>query len=325
LMGCGDWNDGMNRVGNQGRGESIWLGFFLYDVLTQFAVLAHAHNDAAFGEQCTAHAAQLQQNLEHHAWDGQWYLRAFFDSGEPLGSQRNSECQIDALPQSWSVLSKSGTLERSRQAMQSVNTRLIRRDVGLIQLFDPPFSTGVLDPGYIKGYIPGVRENGGQYTHSAIWTAMAFAQLGEHERAWELFTLLNPIHHGETPEQTAIYKVEPYVVAADVYAVPPHTGRGGWTWYTGSAGWMYRLLLETLLGINRDGDQLILSPLLPATWPMFTIHYRYLQTLYHITITRIDHDAPDQESLMLDGRPLIGNILPLRDDRHPHTVDYRIR
>lgn len=325
LMGCGDWNDGMNRVGNQGRGESVWLGFFLYDVLTQFAVLAHAHNDAAFGEQCTAHAAQLQQNLEHHAWDGQWYLRAFFDSGEPLGSQRNSECQIDALPQSWSVLSKSGTLERSRQAMQSVNTRLIRRDVGLIQLFDPPFSTGALDPGYIKGYIPGVRENGGQYTHSAIWTAMAFAQLGEHERAWELFTLLNPIHHGETPEQTAIYKVEPYVVAADVYAVPPHTGRGGWTWYTGSAGWMYRLLLETLLGINRDGDQLILSPLLPATWPMFTIHYRYLQTLYHITITRIDHDAPDQESLMLDGRPLIGNILPLRDDRHPHTVDYRIR
>ena len=325
LMGCGDWNDGMNRVGNQGRGESVWLGFFLYDVLTQFAVLAHAYGDNEFGVQCTTHAHQLQQNLEHHAWDGQWYLRAFFDSGEPLGSQSNSECQIDSLPQSWSVLSCSGDPERSRLAMQSVDERLIRRDDGLIQLFEPPFTAGALDPGYIKGYIPGVRENGGQYTHGAIWTAMAFAQMGERERAWELFTLLNPIHHGDTPEQTAVYKVEPYVVAADVYAVPPHVGRGGWTWYTGSAGWMYRLLLETLLGVNLEGDQLRLSPLMPKAWPTFTIRYRYRQTMYHITITRNVSDSSEEEALTLDGRLLTEKYVHLSDDHHAHTVEYRIR
>lgn len=325
LMGCGDWNDGMNRVGNQGRGESVWLGFFLYDALTQFAALAQAHDDAEYANRCTAHARQLQQNLERHAWDGQWYLRAFFDSGEPLGSKSNSECQIDSLPQSWSVLSGSGDPERSRQAMQAVDERLVRRDVGLIQLFDPPFTAGALDPGYIKGYIPGVRENGGQYTHGAIWTAMAFAQMGESERAWELFTLLNPIHHGDTPEQTAVYKVEPYVVAADVYAVHPHVGRGGWTWYTGSAGWMYRLLLETLLGVNLEGDQLRLSPLLPKTWPTFSVRYRYRLTMYHITITRIAIESSEEESLMLDGRLLTGKTLLLRDDHHAHTVEYRVR
>ena len=196
LMGCGDWNDGMNRVGNQGRGESVWLAFFLYDVLTQFAQLARAHRDPAFAERCLAQARQLQQNIEQHAWDGQWYRRAYFDNGEPLGSQANPECQIDSLPQSWSVISGAGDPARSRQAMESVDQRLVRRDAGLIQLFDPPFDKSPLNPGYIKGYIPGVRENGGQYTHGAIWTAMAFALMGESERAWELFALLNPIHHG---------------------------------------------------------------------------------------------------------------------------------
>jgi cellobiose phosphorylase len=324
LIGCGDWNDGMNRVGNQGRGESVWLAFFLYDVLTQFAQLARAHHDPAFAERCLAQARQLQQNIDQHAWDGQWYRRAYFDNGEPLGSQTNPECQIDSLPQSWSVISGAGDPSRSRQAMQSVDRRLVRRDAGLIQLFDPPFDKSALNPGYIKGYIPGVRENGGQYTHAAIWTAMAFALMGESERAWKLFALLNPIHHGGTPRQIATYKVEPYVIAADVYAVAPHTGRGGWTWYTGSAGWMYRLLIETLLGVNLAGDQLRLTPRLPKSWTTCKIHYRYRQTVYHITITQLAADSADGNQLFLDGKELVAKTLPLVDDRREHSVELKV-
>jgi cellobiose phosphorylase len=323
-IGCGDWNDGMNRVGNQGRGESVWLAFFLYDVLTQFAPLANARQDAALAERCLAQARQLQQNIEEHAWDGQWYRRAYFDTGEPLGSQTNPECQIDSLPQSWSVISGAGDPRRARQAMQAVDQRLVRRDAGLIQLFDPPFDKSPLNPGYIKGYIPGVRENGGQYTHGAIWAAMAFALLGESERAWELFTLLNPVHHGGTPKQIATYKVEPYVIAADVYAVAPHTGRGGWTWYTGSAAWMYRLLIETLLGVNLAGDQLRLTPHLPKSWTTCKIHYRHRQTVYHITITRVTVDSADANQLFLDGEELAGNMVPLVDDQREHSVELKI-
>ena len=324
LIGCGDWNDGMNRVGNQGRGESVWLAFFLYDVLTRFAALARSRSDLPFAERCGAQAQDLQKNIEQHAWDGHWYCRAYFDSGEPLGSRTNPECQIDSLPQSWSVLSGAGDPSRSRQAMQSVDERLVRRDIGLIQVLDPPFDKAPLDPGYIKGYIPGVRENGGQYTHGAIWTAMAFAVMGDSERAWELFTMLNPIHHGETAQQIATYKVEPYVVAADVYAVAPHAGRGGWTWYTGSAGWMYRLLVETLLGVNLEGDQLRLAPLLPKAWETFKIHYRYRQTVYHITFTRKAAESPDAEFLSLDGLELSGKTVPLRDDHLEHAVEMTV-
>jgi cellobiose phosphorylase len=325
LIGGGDWNDGMNRVGNQGRGESVWLAFFLYDVLTQFAPLARAHNDPAFAERCLSQARQLQANIEQHAWDGRWYRRAYFDNGEPLGSQANPECQIDSLPQSWSVISGAGDRIRSRQAMQSVDERLVRREAGLIQLFDPPFDKSPLSPGYIMGYIPGVRENGGQYTHGAIWNALAFALLGESERAWELFALLNPVNHGRTPRQVATYKVEPYVVAADVYAVAPLLGRGGWTWYTGSAGWMYRLLIEALLGANLEGAQLRLAPRLPKTWTTFKIHYRYRQTVYHITITRLAADSAGPNLLSLDGQAISGETIPLLDDRLEHAVEMRVR
>ncbi|MCX6904815.1 MAG: cyclic beta 1-2 glucan synthetase, partial [Verrucomicrobia bacterium] len=325
LIGCGDWNDGMNLVGKEGKGESVWLAFFLYEVLTRFAELARARNDLAFAERCLTQASQLRQNIEKHAWDGQWYLRAWFDSGEPLGSHTNPECQIDSVPQTWSVLSGAGDPQRSLQAMQAVEERLIRPEAGLIQVLDPPFDHSHLNPGYIKGYIPGVRENGGQYTHAAIWTAMAFAQLGENEKAWKLFALLNPIHHGATPTQIATYKVEPYVVAADVYAVAPHQGRGGWTWYTGSAGWMYRLLLETLLGLNLEGDQLRLTPRLPQAWTTFKIHYRYRQTLYHLTITRLSEDPPGPDQLSLDGQALAGKTIPLRDDRRDHSVELKVR
>jgi cellobiose phosphorylase len=208
--------------------------------------------------------------------------------------------------------------------MQAVDERLIRRDAGLIQLFAPPFDQSPLNPGYIKGYIPGVRENGGQYTHGAIWTAMAFALMGDTDRAWDLFTLLNPVNHGATPGQIATYKVEPYVMAADVYAVAPHMGRGGWTWYTGSAGWMYRLLLETLLGVNLEGDQLRLTPSLPRTWNTFTLHYRYRQTLYHIRITRTPGVPPGGRQLSLDGRAIAGNLLPLLDDHLDHSVEMQV-
>ncbi len=324
LMGCGDWNDGMNRVGMEGKGESVWLAFFLYEVLTRFSGVAREREDFVFADRCMAEARQLQQNIEKHAWDGKWYRRAYFDNGEPLGSHLNEECQIDSLPQSWSVISGAGEPSRSQEAMESVNRRLVRREEGLIQLFDPPFDKSPLNPGYIKGYIPGVRENGGQYTHGAIWTAMAYAMMGEGARAWELFGLLNPIHHGGTPEQIATYKAEPYVVAADVYAVAPHTGRGGWTWYTGSAGWMYRLLVETLLGVNLEGDRLRLAPVLPESWPSYKIHYRYHQTVYHITISRLPADAPRGSHLVVDGQELAGTSIPLVDDQHEHFAELKM-
>jgi cellobiose phosphorylase len=325
LMGCGDWNDGMNRVGKEGRGESVWLAFFLFDVLTQFAELARKREDIIFADYCVAQARQLQHNIEQHAWDGEWYRRAYFDNGEALGSSSNQECQIDSLPQSWSVISAAADPSRSRRAMQAVDQRLVRREARLIQLFDPPFDKSAFDPGYIKGYIPGVRENGGQYTHGAIWTAMALALMGENEHAWELFSLLNPIHHGSTPEQIATYKVEPYVVAADVYGVAPHTGRGGWTWYTGSAGWMYRLLTETLLGVNLEGDQLRLTPRMPKNWTTYKIHYRFRQTVYHITITRLDADLEEEKQLWLDGKEVAVETVPLIDDRQVHFVEMKVR
>ncbi|MEO6874105.1 MAG: glucoamylase family protein, partial [Opitutaceae bacterium] len=323
LMGCGDWNDGMNLVGKDGRGESVWLAFFFYDVLTQFSAVARARQDITFADRCIEQAGLLQQAIEKHAWDGGWYRRAYFDSGEPLGSQTNPECQIESLPQSWSVISGAGKHSRSREAMSAVDQRLVRRPDKLIQLFDPPFDKSDLNPGYIKGYIPGVRENGGQYTHGAIWTAMAFALMGDHDRAWELFNLLNPINHARTPTQIATYKVEPYVVAADVYAVAPHVGRGGWTWYTGSAGWMYRLLVETLLGVNREGNRLRLEPRMPKAWTSYKIHYRFRQTVYHVTITRMMADR--ENSLTVDGHEVAGVAFALVDDRKEHKVELKVR
>ena len=286
LMGCGDWNDGRNRVGAKGRGESVWLAFFLYDVLRQFGELARARADLPMAAALRENRTRLQASIEREAWDGAWYRRAYFDDGRPLGSSTDPECQIDSLPQSWAVLSGAGEPGRARQAMDAVAARLVRPESGLIQLFDPPFDRSDLEPGYIKGYIPGVRENGGQYTHGAVWTVMACALLGEHDRAWELFQLLNPVRHGGDAGRIATYKVEPYVLAADVYAVSPHAGRGGWTWYTGSAGWMYRLITETLVGISLAGTSLRLSPRLPQAWDTLKVHYRFHQTVYHITLTR---------------------------------------
>ena len=323
LIGSGDWNDGMNAVGHQGKGESVWLAFFLYEVLTRFAGLAHMHGDTAFAGRCQTEAATLRQNLERNGWDGEWYLRAYFDDGTPLGSARNAECQIDALPQSWAVLSGAGEPARSRTAMAAVDRRLVRRDSALIQVLDPPFDKSALNPGYIKGYVPGVRENGGQYTHAAIWTVMAFAALGDRDRAWELFGLINPVKHASSAATIATYKVEPYVVAADVYAVAPHTGRGGWTWYTVSAGWMYRLILESLLGLKLEVDKLRFAPCLPADWASFKLRYRYRETVYHITVLQTPA-ADNRISVTVDGIEQPDDAVPLLDDRVEHAAEVRL-
>lgn len=323
LMGCGDWNDGMNLVGKEGKGESVWLAFFLYDVLVKFSKLSSLRDNDSFARYCLEQAEKLRANIRKHAWDGEWYRRAYFDNGEPLGSKINDECYIDSLPQSWSVISGAGDMERSLMGMQQVDQQLVNRKDKLIQLFTAPFDKSNLNPGYIKGYIPGVRENGGQYTHAAIWSVMAFALIGETDKAWELFDLLNPVKHGETAEQIAIYKVEPYVVAADVYAASGHVGRGGWTWYTGSSAWMYSLLIETLLGINLVGNELHLLPKLPEKWDKYTVHYRYKASIYHITFSRISDS--EQPSLSLDGQILDNeNILTLIDDGQEHFVEMNL-
>ncbi len=323
LIGSGDWNDGMNIVGAHGKGESVWLGFFLYDVLMQFTEIARMRNDTSFAERCQREAAQLRQNIERNGWDGEWYRRAYFDDGTPLGSAANAECQIDAIAQSWAVLSGAGDPTRSRNAMAAVDRRLVRRDHALIQLLDPPFDKSILNPGYIKGYVPGVRENGGQYTHAAIWTVMAFAALGDSRRAWELLDMISPVKHGGTETGIATYKVEPYVVAADVYAVAPHTGRGGWTWYTGSAGWMYRLILESLLGLKLEVNKLHFTPCLPADWETFKLHYRYRETVYHINVRQL-RGADNRVGVTVDGVEQPDKNVPLIDDGLEHAVEVSI-
>jgi cellobiose phosphorylase len=320
LMGSGDWNDGMNLVGEHGKGESVWLGFFLYDVLMRFAEVARKAGDATFADRCGTEAAKVRLNIERNGWDGEWYRRAYFDDGSPLGSAGNDECRIDSVAQSWSVLSGAGDVGRSRMAMDAVDQRLVRRDHALIQLLDPPFDKSALNPGYIKGYVPGVRENGGQYTHGAIWAAMAFAALGDSRRAWELLGMINPVTHSKSPEGIAIYKVEPYVVAADVYAVPPHTGRGGWTWYTGSAGWMYRLIVESLLGLKLEVDKLRFAPCLPADWKGFKVYYRYRETDYEIDV-RQQPGGEDRTIVTVDGMERQDEAIPLADDRRNHLVE----
>ena len=330
LMGCGDWNDGMNLVGRDGKGESVWLAWFLYENLQLFAGLARGRGDATFAEVCSAQALLLRNNIEANAWDGAWYRRAYFDDGKPLGSAGNAECQIDSISQSWAVISGGGDPVRARQAMAAVDKRLVCRDAQLIRLLDPPFDKSDLEPGYIKGYVPGVRENGGQYTHAAIWATTAFAMLGDRECAWELFAMLNPINHARQPQQMERYKVEPYVMCADIYATSPHTGRGGWTWYTGAAGWMYRLSVETLLGLQLEVDQLRITPCIPAQWEKYKIHYRYRETVYHITVKHGSAKPDHLIRVMLDGAEVNGagvdvagrpqGMIPLVDDRQEHYV-----
>jgi cellobiose phosphorylase len=287
--------------------------------------VARLHGDLPFAERCGREAGNLGRNIEQNGWDGSWYLRAYFDDGTPLGSSCNQECRIDSIAQSWSVLSGAGSLTRSRQAMDAVDKYLVRRDDALVQLLYPPFDKCDLNPGYIKGYVPGVRENGAQYTHSAIWAAMAFAAMGDGRRAWEILTMINPVNRGRSVHEIGIYKVEPYVVAADVYAVPPHTGRGGWTWYTGSAGWMYMLILESLLGLKLEVDKLHIEPCLPAGWDGFKVHYRYRETMYHINITLLPVTAGEAStSVSVDGVRQEDKWINLVADKIEHSVEIAV-
>ncbi len=319
LMGSGDWNDGMNRVAHLGRGESVWLGFFLHHVTSSFATLAARRGDAAFAEECQTTAQQLERQIETHAWDGQWYKRAWFDDEQPLGSAENSECAIDSLPQSWATIAGVGSARRREEALDSMWEQLVRQDLQVMPLFAPPFDDSALDPGYIKGYPPGVRENGGQYNHAAVWAAWALALAGRSDQAASLMSMINPIDRARDTAAVQRYAVEPYALAADIRTRPPHTGRGGWTWYTGSAAWLYRLMHEVIFGIEREADTLFFRPRVPASWTHFTVHYRYFGTFYHIELTR-DPDHHRQSILTLDGKPLPDNSLHLIDDHLEHHV-----
>jgi len=319
-MGTGDWNDGMNKVGAEGKGESVWNGWFMLATLRDFASVAENRNDTARAGWCRKQADDLLRALEEHAWDGRWYRRAYFDDGTPLGSATNDECQIDSIAQSWAAISGVANPARVRQSMAAVQQRLVRQKDQLILLFDPPFDKGVLDPGYIKGYVPGIRENGGQYTHAATWVVLAAALLGQGERAMKLFGLLNPIHHSDSPEKVALYKVEPYVVAADVYGAPPHTGRGGWTWYTGSAAWLYRIGLEAILGFHLREGRLRIEPCIPPDWPGYEITYRYGSSTYKVAVKN-----GAVRRLTIDGRAVSAADIELTDDGQQHEVQLTIR
>jgi cyclic beta-1,2-glucan synthetase len=320
LIGVGDWNDGMNRVGVEGRGESVWLAWFLVTTLRAFAAHAEAREDSGVAEDLRRRADAYVAAVEAHAWDGAWYRRAYFDDGSPLGSAQDDECRIDSIAQSWSVISAAGDPARQEQAMRSLEEHLVRDDARLIVLLQPPFDKTPRDPGYIKGYLPGVRENGAQYTHAALWTVLATALRGDGDRAFELYQMLNPLTHARTPDEVETYKVEPYVVAADVYTASGHLGRGGWTWYTGSASWMYRVALEAILGFTKHGETLTIDPCVPRHWQEFTIEYRYGRSLYVITVRTGGQSTSDAAEVSVDGQPLDPPVVPLVDDGARHEV-----
>jgi cyclic beta-1,2-glucan synthetase len=319
LIGSGDWNDGMNRVGHEGRGESVWLGWFLVYVLTEFAPVCVRRNRTDLAQRFLAEARFLTGMLEL-SWDGGWYRRAYFDDGMPLGSVQNDECRLDSLTQSWAVLSNAAERRRAQQAMDAVRAHLVRRDAQLVLLLTPPFDKTPRDPGYIKGYLPGIRENGGQYTHAALWVVLALARLGRGDDAMELFHMLNPINHMRTRDSVERYRVEPYAVAADIYAHPMHVGRGGWTWYTGAAGWMYQTAIEGLLGLRREGATFRMDPCIPAMWSDYSIEWRVGRTTYHITVSNPHRRSRGVVSAEMDGVSVDPSAIPLDDDGRSHQV-----
>jgi cyclic beta-1,2-glucan synthetase len=324
LIGSGDWNDGMNRVGIEGKGESVWLAWFLIATLRKFAVHAAKRGDAAMRDEVLARADGYAEAVERSAWDGEWYRRAYFDDGSPLGSRTSDECKIDSIAQSWSVISGAGKPDRTRIAMQSLNKYLVREDAKVIMLLTPPFDKTTHDPGYIQGYLPGVRENGAQYTHAALWAVLATALQGDGDRAFELFQMLNPITHADSPNGVDVYKVEPYVVAADVYTAKGHLGRGGWTWYTGSASWMYRVALESMLGFQQRGGLLYIEPCIPTSWKEFTIEYRFGGSTYEITVENPDGLERGAVELTVDGNGMEKAIRLVDDGKH-HRVTAALR
>jgi cyclic beta-1,2-glucan synthetase len=310
LMGSGDWNDGMSTVGNKGKGESIWLGWFLYAILKDFKDICTHKNDEHNYEKYIKTMDFIKENLEIYGWDGNWYKRAYFDDGTPLGSHENQECKIDALSQCWSVISEAGDNERANIAMSSLEKYLVKPEEKIILLLSPPFNNSDLKPGYIKGYVPGVRENGGQYTHGVTWVALALAKLGRGEEAYSIYSMLNPINHSLTTEKANVFKTEPYVMAADVYSIEPHKGRGGWSWYTGSSGWMYTIALEHILGFRLiEGKGFKIKPCLPKSFKEYTIEYKYKNAIYHIEVIKSGNST-----ITLDGDGIEGDIIPILPD-----------
>jgi cyclic beta-1,2-glucan synthetase len=327
LMGTGDWNDGMNRVGREGGGESVWVGFFAYRILDEFIPICERRGDHERAQRYREYQTQVRVALDEAGWDGRWYRRAYYDDGTPLGSAQNEECRIDALAQAWAVISKAAPPERAAQAMDAVEQHLVSADAGIIRLLTPPFDHDPRDPGYIKGYVPGIRENGGQYTHAAIWVVQALAELGRRHRAAALLEMLGPVSHTRTPQDVAVYQVEPYVVAADVYGAGPHVGRGGWTWYTGSAGWMYRVALESVLGVRLEGgDTLTVKPCIPDHWSQYGVTWRLPdgRTRYEIVVHNPTGQSAAVQSVVIDGRPAIAEgataRIPLVRDGGVHRV-----
>nr|WP_054774253.1 hypothetical protein [Methylogaea oryzae] len=328
LFGTGDWNDGMSRVGREGKGESVWMGFFLHNVLGEFLAVCEHRGDKARAARYEAHRTKLANALNDAGWDGEWYRRAYYDDGAVMGSKDSDECRIDALAQAWAVISGTASKERAKQAMDALEEHLISDQDKLIRLLTPPFENTPHDPGYIKGYVKGVRENGGQYTHAACWVARAMAEAGRHERAAELLEMLSPMSHAATPEDVAVYQVEPYVIAADVYGADPHVGRGGWTWYTGSAGWYYRVVLESLLGFElAGGEHIRLKPRIPKSWPGFRLDYRLpdSDTVYRI---RVENAGGTASAATLDGKPVTVSDgaahIPLSRDGAEHQVEIKL-
>jgi cyclic beta-1,2-glucan synthetase len=319
LFGSGDWNDGMNRVGEAGHGESTWLGFFLYDVLTTFAPVCEARHDAERAARYHQEAGRLASSLEL-TWDGEWYRRGYYDDGTALGSVQSEECRIDSIAQSWAVLSRAVPQAFAERAMDAVRTWLISRNSQVLLLLDPPFDRSAADPGYIKGYPPGIRENGGQYTHAATWVILALAQLGCGDEAMELFHMINPINHTRTAEGVRRYKIEPYVMAGDVYARPPHAGRGGWSWYTGSAAWMYRTAVEGILGLRRRGATFSVDPCIPSLWSGYDLVWRVGRAQYAISVSNPEARCRGVASAELDGATVDAAAIPLVDDGRMHQV-----
>ncbi len=324
LIGGGDWNDGLNRVGIGGKGESVWLAWFQICVLNDFAELLELRAGGTEAAECRVRAGSLARTIDAEAWDGAWYRRGYFDDGSPLGSKECEEARIDSLPQSWAAISGAGDRGHVDAALRSLEENLVREAEGMILLFTPPFDKAPQDVGYIKGYPPGVRENGGQYTHGAAWVALAFARQGDGDKAVSLLRMLNPIEHAREEKDFARYKVEPYVVAADVYAAKSHVGRGGWTWYTGAAGWIYRVWLEEVLGFKLRGDTLTIAPVIPKEWPGFHLRYRHKSTWYEIAIENPDHVCSGVTLVELDGASVSPKAIPLRDDKQPHTLRVRL-
>ena len=320
LIGGGDWNDGLNRVGIGGQGESVWLAWFQICVLGDFAELLELRDGSAEAAECRARAASLAKTIDAEAWDGAWYRRGYFDDGTPLGSKECAEARIDSLPQAWAAIAGNGDPDRVNNSLRSLEENLVLDAEQMVLLFTPPFDKSPQDVGYIKGYPPGVRENGGQYTHAAAWVALAFARQGDGDKAASVLRMLNPIEHARAEKDSARYKVEPYVVAADVYALKDHVGRGGWTWYTGAAGWIYRVWIEEVLGFKRRGDTLTIDPVIPKDWPGFRLRYRHQSTWYDIAIENPAHVSRGVARVELDGAPVSATSIPLHDDQQPHTI-----